>query len=62
MQEADGVRIPEVLVPFMGGITFLPFIRDSKPADKSSSAGAEKKEKGEIALLMLMLLLLLCLL
>jgi len=28
-QEADGVRIPEVLVPFMGGITFLPFVRDS---------------------------------
>jgi len=29
-QEADGVRIPEVLVPFMGGITFLPFVRESK--------------------------------
>jgi seryl-tRNA synthetase len=29
-QEKDGVRIPEVLVPFMGGITFLPFVRDSK--------------------------------
>ena len=49
IQEADGVRIPEVLVPFMGGITFLPFVRDSKPADKSSAAGAEKKEKGEFS-------------
>lgn len=29
-QESDGVRIPEVLVPFMGGMTFLPFVRDSK--------------------------------
>lgn len=28
-QEADGVRVPEVLVPFMGGITFMPFVRDS---------------------------------
>ena len=32
-QEEDGVRIPEVLVPFMGGITFLPFVRELK--DKS---------------------------
>ena len=29
-QERDGVRVPEVLVPFMGGITFLPFVRDSR--------------------------------
>lgn len=29
-QEKDGVRVPEVLVPFMGGITFLPFVRDSR--------------------------------
>ena len=24
--------MPDVLVPFMGGITFLPFVRDSKGA------------------------------
>jgi hypothetical protein len=29
-QQHDGVRIPEVLVPFMGGITFLPFVRELK--------------------------------
>jgi seryl-tRNA synthetase len=29
-QEADGVRIPEVLVPYMGGITFLPFVREGR--------------------------------
>lgn len=29
-QEANGVRVPDVLVPYMGGITFLPFIRDSR--------------------------------
>ena len=26
------MHIPEVLVPFMGGITYLPFVRDSKLA------------------------------
>jgi seryl-tRNA synthetase len=36
VQEADGVRIPEVLVPYMGGLTFLPFVRDSKLPDKVS--------------------------
>mmetsp|Transcript_23496 Transcript_23496/g.39289 ORF Transcript_23496/g.39289 Transcript_23496/m.39289 type:complete len:637 (+) Transcript_23496:61-1971(+) len=39
-QEADGVRVPEVLVPFMGGITFMPFIRDARPMDKSDKAKA----------------------
>jgi hypothetical protein len=29
-QEEDGVRIPEVLIPFMGGLTFLPFVRELK--------------------------------
>jgi hypothetical protein len=24
------VRIPEVLVPFMGGMTFLPFVREGR--------------------------------
>ena len=48
-QEPDGVRIPEVLVPYMAGMTFIPFVRDSKPVDKSSapsaSASAAIKEK-----------------
>lgn len=35
-QEADGVRVPEVLVPFMGGITFMPFVRDSKAPDTAA--------------------------
>ncbi len=29
-QERNGVHIPDVLVPFMGGITFLPFVRHAK--------------------------------
>jgi hypothetical protein len=48
-QEADGVRIPEVLVPFMGGMTFLPFVRESKleaiPANASGKAAAPAAAK-----------------
>lgn len=32
-QDVDGVHIPEVLVPYMGGITFLPFVRPSRAGD-----------------------------
>lgn len=41
-QEADGVRVPEVLVPYMGGITFLPFVRDAK-----STAPSQQQQQGE---------------
>lgn len=44
-QEADGVRIPEVLVPFMGGMTFLPFVRESKPLDPTAKKAADKAAK-----------------
>ena len=40
-QEADGVRVPEVLVPYMGGITFLPFVRDAK------STAPSQQQQGE---------------
>jgi hypothetical protein len=36
-QEADGVRVPEVLVPYMGGVTFMPFVRDSKLPEKGAT-------------------------
>jgi len=41
-QESDGVRIPDVLVPYMDGITFLPFVRDSKinPTDKKATSAS----------------------
>ncbi len=49
-QEADGVRVPEVLVPYMGGVTFMPFVRESRidatpvakaaPSSKAASAPA----------------------
>lgn len=44
-QEADGVRVPEVLVPFMGGLTFLPFVRESKLDTGVPKAPAAPKEK-----------------
>jgi seryl-tRNA synthetase len=49
-QTPDGVRIPEALIPYMGGITFLPFIRElpsDGSADGTSSVGgaAAKRTK-----------------
>lgn len=44
-QEENGVRVPEVLVPFMGGIDFLPFVRDSKLPDKVDKVSAAKPVK-----------------
>jgi hypothetical protein len=29
-QTSDGVNVPEALVPFMGGTTFMPFVRESR--------------------------------
>lgn len=41
-QQADGVRVPDVLVPYMGGMTFIPFIRDleGKPFNAAAAASA----------------------
>lgn len=39
-QTPDGVRVPEALVPFMGGTTFLPFVRAARDA---SADGAPAK-------------------
>ena len=36
-QDVDGVHIPEVLIPYMGGITFLPFIRASRAGDTAAA-------------------------
>ncbi|CAE7855046.1 unnamed protein product [Symbiodinium sp. KB8] len=55
--EADGVRVPDVLVPYMGGQTFIPFVRKYKPpkeltggkggkAGKSAKGGAGGGGKG----------------
>ena len=50
-QEENGVRVPEVLQPYMGGISFMPFIREArgeKDGDaKSSSKSSAPKELEE---------------
>jgi len=47
-QEANGVRVPEVLVPYMGGLDFLPFVRDSKLPEKVAKEMATVFEKAAI--------------
>ena len=51
-QESDGVRVPEVLQPYMDGISFMPFIREArgeKDDDAKSKAkpSASKAPRGE---------------
>ena len=43
-QTEDGVRIPEVLQPFMGGIDFMPFMQDM-PSLPDAKQGKKKKGK-----------------
>jgi hypothetical protein len=43
-QTPEGVRVPEVLVPFMGGLTFLPFVREARK-DAATAKAADKKTK-----------------
>ncbi len=44
-QEENGVRVPEVLVPFMGGITFLPFVRESMLTGDPAKNAEAKQQK-----------------
>ncbi|GBG24114.1 Serine--tRNA ligase, cytoplasmic [Hondaea fermentalgiana] len=44
-QEKDGVRVPAVLVPYMAGMTFIPFVREpmeNKAEKKQQKAKAKK--------------------
>merc|ERR1712157_158657 len=46
-QTEDGVKVPDVLVPFMGGLDFLPFVRgpmEVSKGEKGASAGKKKKK------------------
>ena len=47
-QEENGIRVPEVLVPFMGGKDFLPFVREEKVNvnEMKIKKAAAKKSKG----------------
>ena len=42
-QEENGVRVPEVLVPYMGGIDFLPFERGPLEITKGEKGKGKKK-------------------
>jgi len=44
-QEAEGVRVPKVLQPFMGGLEFLPY--DKKALEKFLADKAKEKAKAE---------------
>ena len=40
-QTPEGVKVPEVLVPFMGGIDFLPFVRGPRAEAKGGAKSAK---------------------
>merc|ERR1711879_193548 len=42
-QEADGVRVPRALVPFMLGKEFLPFVKEPPAAPEKNEKGGKKK-------------------
>eukprot|EP01031_Cornospumella_fuschlensis_P024926 gene24926-30114_t len=44
-QTEGGVRVPDALIPFMGGLTFLPFVRDVPAAVGAPAAAAPEKKK-----------------
>ena len=47
-QTSEGVKVPDVLVPYMGGRTFLPFIRE-KPIIKENLLKEAKAAKAGAA-------------
>eukprot|EP00931_Biecheleriopsis_adriatica_P087169 TRINITY_DN61676_c0_g1_i1.p1 TRINITY_DN61676_c0_g1~~TRINITY_DN61676_c0_g1_i1.p1 ORF type:complete len:571 (-),score=126.58 TRINITY_DN61676_c0_g1_i1:186-1898(-) len=44
-QTPEGVCVPEVLVPFMGGTRFLPFVRGPRELDGHGVSGTEVKKE-----------------
>lgn len=50
-QEENGVRVPEVLQPYMGGISFMPFIREArgeKDGDVKPSTRSPNTQKEQV--------------
>ncbi|KAG1688033.1 hypothetical protein DVH05_004443 [Phytophthora capsici] len=45
-QDENGVKVPEVLVPFMGGVTYLPFTREVKVNVQAVKMQKAAKKKG----------------
>lgn len=46
-QTEDGVKVPDVLVPFMGGVDFLPFKRGPMEMTKGEKGGKKGKKGGK---------------
>jgi len=49
-QTPDGIRVPEVLVPFMGGETFIQFVNKlpaSSPSEKKTETNKQEQPKAE---------------
>ena len=44
-QTEDGVKVPDVLVPFMGGVDFFPFKRGPMELTKGEKGEAKKIKK-----------------
>ena len=52
-QTEEGLRVPEVLVPFMGGVDFIPYSKKAteqffKEREQAEAREAAKKKKGGI--------------
>lgn len=45
-QDENGVKVPDVLVPFMGGVTYLPFVREAKVNSQAVKMQKAAKKKG----------------
>ena len=46
-QTEEGVRVPEVLQPFMGGIDFIPFTKPNPNEGGGKKKGKKKKGKNK---------------
>lgn len=42
-QKEDGIVVPEILRPYMGGMDFIPFVQDLPPRDKSGKKAKDAK-------------------
>jgi len=52
-QTKEGIKVPEVLQPYLGGVSFIPFVQDpptnsrAKEEEQKKKAAAEKEKKKE---------------
>jgi seryl-tRNA synthetase len=45
-QDENGVKVPEVLVPFMGDVTYLPYVQEAKVNSQAVKMEKAAKKKG----------------